>query len=278
MNYRHAFHAGNFADVFKHALLARILIYLMRKDAPLRYIDTHAGNGRYDLRANLAERTGEWRGGIGCFGKPGLPRPVAELLEPWLAAVGPLDAEGRPASYPGSPALAQALLRAQDRLTLCELHPEDMRLLVKRMGRDARLRIVELDGYLALNAFVPPPERRGLVLVDPPFEARDEFSRMAATFATAFRKWPTGTYAFWYPLKDRRASEDFARSIRAAGADKLLRMEFWVDAISAEGPLAGSGLLVVNPPFVLEKEARILLPAFVRLMAQGPGAGWRVEG
>ena len=213
MNYRHAFHAGNFADVFKHAILTRILVYLTRKDTPLRYLDTHAGVGRYDLRALKAEKTGEWRDGIGRLNGATFAPDVAALLEPWLKVVGPQDADGHPVqSYPGSPALAQALLRPQDRMTLCELHPEDMRSLVRRMGRDGRLRIVEIDGYLALNAYVPPPERRGLVLVDPPFESPDEFAHMVRVFADAYSKWPTGTYAFWYPLKDIRAGENFAKS------------------------------------------------------------------
>ena len=278
MNYRHAFHAGNFADVFKHALLSRILVYLMRKDAPLRYMDTHAGIGRYDLKALKADRTGEWRDGIARFRDAKLPRPVADLLKPWLDAVGPLDAEGRPVRlYPGSPAVAQALLREQDKLTLCELHPEDMRDLVKRMGRDGRLRIVEIDGYTALKAYVPPPERRGLVLIDPPFEQRDEFDRMVAVFAESYARWPTGTYAFWYPMKAMRAGEAFTKNLRRVGAEKVLRLELWVDAVQATGPLTGSGLVIVNPPFVLEQEARMLLPALKGLLARGPMAGFWVE-
>jgi 23S rRNA (adenine2030-N6)-methyltransferase len=277
MNYRHAFHAGNFADVFKHALLTRILVYLAQKPAPLRYIDTHAGIGRYDLRGAKAERTGEWRDGIGRFAKASLAPEVKALLAPWLEAVGPLNDEGRPASYPGSPALAQKLLRPQDRITLCELHREDMKALVKAMGHDGRLNLVEIDGYLALKAYVPPQERRGLVLVDPPFESRDEFAQMAATFEAAWKKWPTGTYAFWYPLKEPRSADAFCNVLRDGGIDKLLRLELWVDQIVPDAPLAGSGLIIANPPFTLEAEARVLLPALTKLLARGPGAGFRIE-
>jgi len=282
MNYRHAFHAGNFADVFKHAMLARILVYLMRKDAPLRYLDTHAGVGRYDLTGDEAQRTGEWRDGIARVVAASRPGEIDALLAPWLAAVGPCDAEGRPASYPGSPALAQAMLRPQDRLTLCELHPQDILTLRRAMrreeGRDARVKALAIDGYTALNAWVPPVEKRGLALVDPPFESPDEFERLAKAFASAHAKWPTGVYALWHPVKDGRVVDRFYRRLADAGAGKLLRLELAVAAPAAEGRLVSSGLAVVNPPFVLAQEARALLPWLAGVLAQGPGAGFRIEG
>ena len=177
MNYRHAFHAGNFADVFKHAILARILVYLALKEAPFRFIDTHAGAGRYDLSSEAARRSPEWRDGVARLIKARPPAPVAALLAPYLQAIGPSDADGRPASYPGSPALAQALLRSQDRIALCEAHPEERERLVAALGRDSRLSIVGTDGYVALNAYIPPKERRGVVLIDPPYEEPDESER-----------------------------------------------------------------------------------------------------
>ena len=183
MNYRHAFHAGNFADVMKHAVLARILVYLTQKDAPLRFIDTHAGAGRYDLRSAEAKRSPEWRDGIARVLKASPPAPIAALLEPYLRAIGPHDAGGMPASYPGSPAIAQALLRPQDRIALCEAHPEEKEKLVAALGRDARLSIVGTDGYVALNAYCPPKERRGLVLIDPPFEEPDELKHVEEALA-----------------------------------------------------------------------------------------------
>lgn len=277
MNYRHAFHAGNFADVFKHALLARVLDYLMRKDSALRYLDTHAGVGRYDLSADEALRTGEWRDGIARVVKADKPPEIAALLAPWLAAIGPCDADGKPATYPGSPALAQSMLRPQDRLTLCELHPQDSDALRRAMGRDARIKTLRIDGYTALNAYVPPVERRGLVLVDPPFEAADEFERLARAFAAAYAKWPTGVYALWHPVKDGKTVDRFHRALAAAGADRILRLELAVAAPSPEGRLVASGLAIVNPPFVLAQEARILLPWLAGVLAQGPGGGARIE-
>ena len=277
MNYRHAFHAGNFADVFKHAVLARILVYLTRKQAPLRYLDTHAGSGLYDLAAAAAERTGEWRAGIGRLANAHLPADVAALLAPYLAVVGACDAEGRPALYPGSPVIAQHLLRRQDRLILCELHPDDAQILGGNLGRDGRAKIIHIDGYVALNAYVPPGERRGLVFVDPPFEASDEFARLEKGLIAAHAKWESGVYALWYPLKEPAAAEKFCTRLAMSGIRRLLRLELRVGMIRADAPLAGCGMIVVNPPFVLEDEATAILQVLVPLLARGPGAAYRVN-
>jgi 23S rRNA (adenine2030-N6)-methyltransferase len=277
MNYRHAFHAGNFADVFKHALLTRILVYLMRKDAPLRFLDTHAGIGRYDLTGAQAQRSGEWRHGIARLKDAKPPAPIAALLEPYLKAIGPLDAQGRTKAYPGSPAIAQDLLRTQDRIALCELHPEDRAALVANMGHDARLSIVEIDGYVALNAWLPPMERRGLVLIDPPYEAVNEAKHVAQALAGALAKWPTGTYALWRPIKDRREDARFLNAIAAIGAPGILQCELDVGHIpptaNSPDPLTRTGLIIVNPPHILIDEARLLLPGLARLLArEGHGA------
>ena len=272
MNYAHVFHAGNFADVFKHALLARILVYLNRKDAPYRVIDTHAGEGAYDLSRDEVERTGEWRGGIGRLASLDRTGEAGALLAPFLDLVGPCDAEGRPRLYPGSPVIAQRLTRKADRLVFCEKHPDAFAALKYRFGRDQRVKTLDLDGWTALSAFVPPPERRGLVLIDPPYEARDEFARLAKAFAAAHAKWSTGVYALWYPVKDARDAEDLWRAVRASGARTALRLEFSIGPMSEAG-LVRTGLVVVNPPYTLEAEARVLLPALVRLMERAPGAG-----
>ena len=252
MNYRHAFHAGNFADVFKHAMLVRILLYLQRKDQPLRVIDIHGGIGRYDLASDEAARTGEWRDGIGRILAADMPEAVAALLQPWLEIVGPPDTLGMPASYPGSPALALALLRPQDRLAVSELHPEDFQKLRRALGRDDRLRLAQMDGYAALNAWTPPKERRGLVLIDPPFESRSEFASLLKALDKAYRKWPTGCYAIWYPVKSIGAVDDFYASLEDLGISRLLRLELAVDRVESDGPLAANGLCVINPPFLLK--------------------------
>ncbi len=276
MNYRHAFHAGNFADVFKHALLARILVHLTRKPAAIRFIDTHAGIGRYDLAADAASRTGEWRGGIGRLDPEAAPPAARDLLAPYLDAVGPRDGAGMPASYPGSPAMAQRLLRDGDRMTLCELHPADAGTLRAAMGRDKRVKVVRLDGYTALKAFVPPPERRGVVLVDPPFETPDEFERLANGLSAAHRRWPTGIYMLWYPLKDRAGIKRFVDALARSGIPRILQVHLAVDDITAsgEGPLGGCGLGIVNPPFGFEDELGVLMPFLAHALGRDGRGSW----
>jgi 23S rRNA (adenine2030-N6)-methyltransferase len=275
MNYRHVFHAGNFADVFKHVLLTRLLVYLTRKETPLRYIDTHAGVGVYDLSSPYAQKTGEWREGIGRLLDASLAPAAAELLLPYLDIVREIFPTGGSAAYPGSPRLAARLLRRNDRLMLCELHPQDARKLEAAMGRDRRVTIETRDGYEALNAFVPPPERRGLVLIDPPFERRDEFNCMFNALVSAHRKWSTGVFALWYPLKDPSAAEWLGNSVVAAGIRRVLKLELDVRPFDPEGPMSGCGLLVVNPTHGFRDEASLLLPELSRILAIGHGA-WRI--
>ena len=276
MNYRHAFHAGNFADVFKHVLLARMLIALQRKPTPFRYIDTHAGIGWYDLTSDEARRGAEWPDGIGRLDLAGADPAIVTLLEPYLEAVGPRDGEGKPSHYPGSPAIAQHLSRPGDKLILCELHPEDGDTLRVVMKSDKRVKVMALDGYTALNAVVPPPERRGLVLIDPPFETRSEFEAMLASLLAATRKWPTGIYALWYPIKDREAVIRFGEALVASGLRRVVQAELIVDADAlARGALAGCGMVIVNPPFGLAAEASLLLPFLAQRLGRGQSGSWR---
>ena len=264
INYRHAFHAGNFADVLKHAVLARVLVYLSRKESPFRFIDTHAGAGRYDLASEEAKRSPEWRDGVARVLNASAPAPVAELMRPYLPAVAPYDPEVPPLAYPGSPAIAQVLMRPQDRLALCEADPHEREALIAALGRDARLSIVGTDGYVALNAYLPPKERRGIVLIDPPFEAPDEAESVVRALERALRKWPSGVYIAWRPIREARADAHFLNSVEALGAPNMLRLELDVGAgpigLHGQEPLARAGLLIVNPPHTLAAEARILLP------------------
>ncbi len=272
MNYRHGFHAGSFADVFKHAILARILVYLARKDASFRFIDTHAGAGRYDLTGAEAKRSPEWREGVARLLKASPPERVAALLEPYIRAIGPADASGTPAYYPGSPAIAQTLMRPQDRIALCEAHPEEREWLVAALGHDGRLSIVGTDGFVALNAYLPPKERRGLVLIDPPFEAANEGERVEQALARALRKWPTGIYAAWRPIREPAPDSHFLNNVAALGAPNILRLELDVGPgpVGPQGqrPLARTGLLIVNPPHTLFDEARLLMPWLAGLLAR----------
>lgn len=204
MNYQHDFHAGNFADVLKHAVLCRVLHYLRDKPAAFRVIDTHAGSGLYDLAGEKALRGGEWQDGIGKLLAAKIPEATAALLSPYLEVVRALNDRDRLRVYPGSPALARAWLRAQDRLIACELEPKASSSLSRNLQGDARIKTLRIDGWTAMNAYVPPKERRGLVLVDPSFEVDNDFSRLASGLAAAHRKWATGIYILWYPIKGRR--------------------------------------------------------------------------
>jgi 23S rRNA (adenine2030-N6)-methyltransferase len=275
VNYRHAFHAGSFSDVLKHAVLARILVHLKRKEAPFRFIDTHAGAGRYDLSGDEARRSPEWREGIARVLMARPPAPVGELLRPYLQAVGPHDAEGRPVAYPGSPAIAQTLMRAQDRIALCEASPDEREALIAALGRDRRLSIVSTDGYVALNAYLPPKERRGVILIDPPFEAPGEAGGIVHALERALRKWPTGAYVAWRPIRDARDDARFLNAVAALGAPNVLRLELDIGPgpIGAHGqePLTRAGLLVVNPPHPLVGEARTLLPWLAQTLGRGEG-------
>lgn len=270
MNYRHGFHAGNFADVLKHVVLTRVLLHLAAKPTPYRIIDTHAGSGRYDLSSEEALRTHEWKDGVARLDQSPLAPAAEELLAPYRAAIASIRALYGASAYPGSPWFCRNLMRPEDRLIAAELHPPTYQKLVEAIGRDRRCKALAIDGWTALRANVPPKERRGLVLIDPPFEQKDEFATLAAQFIAAHRKWPTGIYALWYPIKDLRAVERMVEEIVESGITRILRLEIAVDRPEAAGGLGATGLLIVNPPWLLAKEADILLPALTERLAQGP--------
>ncbi len=283
MNYRHAFHAGGFADVIKHIVLVRILLHLQDKPAAFRVIDSHAGAGRYDLTGDEARRSGEWLTGIARIMQARFSEQAAVLIKPYLDIVRAFNpAPATLAAYPGSPLIARALLRPQDRLTACEVEPSARKRLIGELRRDTQARVVDLDGWTALPAFVPPNERRGLVLVDPPFEAKDEFERLAEGFSAAFAKWPTGSYVLWYPAKSRRATDDLARRVTATAASvkppgKCLRLEFSVAPQAAGSALTSAGLLIVNPPWTLQGELKTILPELEKPLGQGGAGRFRLE-
>src|SRR4030088_2017627 len=252
MNYRHAFHAGGFADVIKHIVLVRILTHLQDKPAAFRVIDTHAGAGIYDLTGDEARRGGEWLTGL-AGGMPGrFSETTGPLVAPYLDIVRAFNPQAALDAYPGSPLIARALLRRQNPLTACEVEPKARKRLIEALRRDSQARVVDLDGWVALPAFVPPNERRGLVLIDPPYEQKDEFERLGAGSAQAFTKWPTGSYLLWYPVKSRRATDSLARHVTevvSAGTSpgKCLRLEFSVAPQTADAALASAGLLILTP-------------------------------
>jgi 23S rRNA (adenine2030-N6)-methyltransferase len=277
VNYRHAFHAGSFADVVKHAVLCRILDYLRTKDAPFRVIDTHAGAGVYDLTGDEASRGGEWQDGIARLMAAQLPEKAAALLAPYLEVIGALNERGRLKIYPGSPAIVRAWLRPQDRLIACELEPKAAVALRHNLRGDTRIKTLEIDGWTALSAYVPPPERRGLVLVDPPFERDDDYFQLTNGLSVAHRKWATGIYALWYPIKGCPEPDALAKSLSRLGIRKILRAELTVTPLSDPSRLNGSGLIVVNPPWTLEAELSTLLPVLAGVLGRDGKGAWRLD-
>ncbi len=275
MNYRHSYHAGNAADVMKHVVFCRLIDYLKRKDKPFRVLDTHAGIGLYNISGVQATKTGEWQQGIKRLMETPAPPDIALLLAPYVECIRTLNPEGGLRLYPGSPMLAKLLLRPRDRLSAIELHPEDAGTLRQLFGGDAQVRVTCLDGWLALGAHVPFKERRGLVLVDPPFEQEGEYLRMAAGLEQAVRRFATGTFCLWYPLTAEAPLAAFYHALGMSRLPDILLLELSFKSADAPG-LTGSGLVIVNPPFTLEAELQSLLPFLCRVLAQGHTATWRM--
>ncbi|MFT8591700.1 MAG: 23S rRNA (adenine(2030)-N(6))-methyltransferase RlmJ [Acetobacter orientalis] len=253
MNYRHAYHAGNFADCMKHALLVSLLGSFLRKPAPFVVLDTHAGIGRYDLNSLEAEKTQEWQSGIGLLTHEGPDSPLA----PWLELV---KKAGGPQIYPGSPLLSALMLRPQDELICCEKHPEDKRTLYGRFTRMPNVVVHERDGYEALRGLLPPKTaKRGLVLIDPPFEEPDEFSRLEQAVQTIQARFPTGIIAIWYPIKHRTPVRAFFTALQDAGVRDMLAAELLMQPATDPTTLNGAGLLVIKPPFGFAAQAEAQL-------------------
>lgn len=274
MNYRHGYHAGNFADVLKHTALCELLRLMTAKDKKLFVLDTHAGAGGYDLSGSQARRTGEAATGIvrlASLPRGGMPAAVAR----YLAAVTAYDRKFGPAGgqlrrYPGSPRLVRAALRPGDRFIACELHPEEALLLKREFAGDRAVEVRQADGYKALKALLPPVERRGLVLIDPPFEVPDEYEHLLRALRQGVRRFATGCYAIWYPIKDESAAA-FAADL---GSFRPLVLELRLDGI-APGKLAACGLAVINPPWRFEEAMREALPWIAAQL--GPGVSWAVD-
>ena len=285
MNYRHQFHAGNFADVMKHALLIRLLRDLQKKAKGLLYLDTHAGKGRYDLaRAAAGEslaRKPEWPDGIGRLWSrvdSGMP----EELSDYLAVVRDCDRrsgnlETAPRFYPGSPWIARQLARPVDRLTFCERHSADGAALRQEFRGTPRVSIQETDGYAAIRALLPPPERRSLVLIDPPFEAQDEFALIVRALEAGLKRFPSGVFVIWFPLTARARVDEFLVAVEALKPASALVTELTVAGEASAMKLKGCGLLVLNPPWQFDRAATTILTYLSRALAQEPGGGTRVD-
>ncbi|QKV18398.1 23S rRNA (adenine(2030)-N(6))-methyltransferase RlmJ [Oricola thermophila] len=275
MNYRHIFHAGNFADVFKHIVLARVITYMQRKDAAFRLLDTHAGLGLYDLSSEQAQKTGEWKTGIAkvLAAADKAPAEVRDLIAPYLDAVRACNPEGGLTFYPGSPMIARKLFRKQDRLTALELHPDDYEVLRSHFEGDVQARVTELDGWLGIKSHLPPKERRGIVLVDPPFEVYHEFFNILTALKEGHKRFATGTFLLWYPVKHRKGVSEFREELRALKIPRILDATLEARSSGAEVSFDGSGMIVVNPPYTLEAELRTILPWLASVLEFKRGSG-----
>ncbi|MBI1206074.1 MAG: 23S rRNA (adenine(2030)-N(6))-methyltransferase RlmJ [Azospirillum sp.] len=271
MNYRHSFHAGNFADVFKHIVLVQLIEHLCRKPTAFCILDSHAGSGLYDLGAVEAERTREYQGGIARVAVATDPPPLVQRYLSLVRDAGPVGAVPM-RWYPGSPRLARALMRTTDRLVVAELHGDTAGALKRCFRGDAQVAVHQMDGYQALKAHLPPRERRGLVLIDPPYEATDEAERIVAGLGVACRRWPGGLYAVWYPIKERAAVWRFHEAIAGLGLDRALTAELTVFPEERSDRLNGCGMVLINPPWQFDQALAGPLAWLHRVLAVSGGA------
>lgn len=271
MNYRHAFHAGNHADVLKHAVLARVIEYLAQKDKAFAALDAHAGIGAYDLMGSEAEKTGEWQGGIGLMAEPFAPE-VEAVLAAYRRAVAVLNPQGGTRFYPGSPEIILQGMRAGDRLVANELHPADAETLRQNYKGDDRLDVIKQDAQTAVKSQLPFHEKRGLVLIDPPYEVKDETNKVVRMLVQGQKRFAAGVFVIWYPVTTDEFVQGLLSGILATGIGNILKAELRIKRAHEASGLSGSGLLILNPPYVLEDELAVLLPALAqRLGIEGLG-------
>jgi 23S rRNA (adenine2030-N6)-methyltransferase len=273
LSYRHGFHAGNFADVLKHSLISLIISALKQKDKPFVYIDTHAGAGKYSFKSEFAQKTGEYRNGIGMLWSH--PEPLLELKD-YLSAVRAENTGKQLVRYPGSPQLVRRLIRSQDRILLSELHSTDYVSLHDLFAQDKQVSCNKEDGLLTLNKKLPPIQKRGLIFIDPSYELKSDYRNVADTLINAYRRFSTGIFAVWYPVIDRKITENMLLKIKESGIKKQLRVELCMHADGVKSGMTGSGLLFINPPWQLNSQATLLLPWFNSLLCQNHG-NWKVE-
>jgi 23S rRNA (adenine2030-N6)-methyltransferase len=270
VNYRHSFHAGNFADVFKHVILVALLESLKAKQTPFCYFDTHAGAGRYDLRGEAARKTREHENGVlRLLAATRMPAPMHVYLN-LVRALNPSSAKSDLATYPGSPLIASLLMREQDRAILCEMQPDEAKTLKSLFAGDARIGVHHRDGYAALPALTPPKERRGLVLIDPPFEAQeDEFRSIETALEAAHARWPMGIYAIWYPIKLRQQILPFMRWFDRKKIPNVLNAQLLLHPDNSALRLNGCGMVIVNPPWKFDQQLKELLRVLREHLTQG---------
>lgn len=273
LSYRHAFHAGNHADALKHIVLSLCLDYLKQKEKPIWYIDTHAGAGAYSLLSNEAKKNAEYKTGIAQLLNARAELP--DFLQSFWSVIDGMNAE-QLQTYPGSPLFAAQLLRDQDRLRLFEMHPQDTQLLEQQFAYDRRIVVADSDGFAGLKALLPPPSRRAFVLIDPPYELKEDYVRAHKTLQDALRRFATGTYAVWYPLLSREDAPRLANSLQTLDAS-WLKVELMIDKPRGGFGMFGSGMFVINPPWTLHEQLKLLMPQLQTLLANEEAADFVLE-
>lgn len=262
LSYQHGYHAGNFADVFKHVVQTRLIDYLTRKDKPLLYLDTHAGKGRYDLQDKQALKTSEAKHGVELIWKarPELP----QVFEHYIHCLEQLNEINTLRYYPGSPNIAANMLRAQDRLFLCERHPSEFLSLKQMPAHASRIFLNEGDGIHALQSQLPPIERRGLIMIDPSYEIKTEYRQIPNALKSAYKRFSTGTFCLWYPIVDNKLHEQILRELKLINAPDTLCAEFYLSNTIQPG-MRGCGLWIINPPYTLKDEMDVILKTLCTL-------------
>ncbi len=274
LSYRHGFHAGNFADVFKHVILTRLVQSQLGKDKPFFYLDTHAGAGAYDLTSVMAKKNREFNGGISrLWERPDVPGGVQDYLD----AVRAVNATADLQAYPGSPLIVRHFLRPADRMVLCELHSKDFEYLQEEFARDRQVTVQMIDGYHGLKGFLPPPQKRGLVLIDPAFELKDERARLLEAFSAAHKRWSSGIYAIWYPIQDRQTVDWFHRQLIRTGFRNMLGAELRIFDEDVPLRMNGTGMVIVNPPWQLEQQLEVIGPWLWQVLSPQGRGGFRLN-
>jgi len=273
LSYRHSYHAGNFADVLKHSVQLAIIEYLKKKDKPFCYHDTHSGAGGYVIASSEMQKNGEYQSGIGkLFGR----KTGVDVIDQYLDLISSLNTSGRLNNYPGSPQIALLAKRAIDRVQLTELHPADFARLQKMLGKQKKVKVYQQDAWQGLKAMLPPVEKRGLVLIDPSYEVKQDYKTIVASLKEAHKRFSAGIFAIWYPVLERSATEQFIRSLAQAGMRNMLRIEHCILPDTEQG-MTGSGMIVVNPPYTLKADMEEAQPVLSKLLNEGEGGSFIIE-
>lgn len=274
LSYRHIYHAGNHADILKHLVASQICRHLTKKEAPFFYLDTHAGIGLYELDSAQAQLNHEYETGIArLIEQTDLPEPLAHFVE----LVKELNPENALDVYPGSPMVVHHYLRQKDKMHLCELHPNDYPVLAALFPKKRMANVVKDDGFLAVKAMLPPPQKRGFVLMDPPYEVKNDYKKVVQALEEGHKRFSQGTFAIWYPVLNRRQADDLLNAVAATKIRNTLLLELNIRDTEAKRGMAGSGMIVVNPPWTLEQEAQTFLPYLTKVLAEDNDAHFQLR-